>query len=154
MTYSSSIAQVQATAIYASKLNLPVWKYHFAHLTPTAAAYLGISHGSELPFVSAAIGTKFPGEVADQGKLMNAYWSSCKSMTIYAEILTKEYFLIVIVTGDPNKLLNATAPNWPQYSISNHTQIKFSNGTAYTEPDDIRRNATYFWRSIPDVLMH
>lgn len=130
------IAQVQATAIYASKLKLPVWKYHFAHLTPGADAYLGVYHSSELAFVNAAIATRVPGEVADQAKLMNAYWSS------------------FIVSGDPNKYVNVTAPRWAKYTTKNQAQIRFSNGTAYIEPDNIRRNATDFWRSIPDVLMH
>ncbi|KAB5591730.1 Carboxylesterase [Ceratobasidium theobromae] len=130
------IAQVQATAIYASKLGLPIWKYHFAHLTPSADLNLGVYHGSELPFVSASIAAAVPGELSDQAKLMNAYWSS------------------FIVTGDPNKLLNGTAPYWTKYTTKNQTQIKLSNGTAYTKADDIRRNATDFWRSIPDILMH
>ncbi|CAE6353128.1 unnamed protein product [Rhizoctonia solani] len=129
------IAQVQANAVYASKLNLLVWKYHFAYLTPNLDPALGVVHASELPYVSTTVTQVFPGVTTRQSKLMNAYWSS------------------FIVSGDPNKA-NSSAPAWPQYTTQNETQIKFSNGTAYTEPDNIRRNATDFWRSIPDVLMH
>ncbi|CAE6535479.1 unnamed protein product [Rhizoctonia solani] len=129
------IAQVQANAVYASKLNLPVWKYHFAYLTPGADPALGVVHASELQYVSTVVAPKNPGQTADQSKLMNAYWSS------------------FIAFGDPNKA-NSSAPAWLRYTIQNEAQIQFSNGTAYTEPDDIRRNATDFWRSIPDVLMH
>ncbi|KEP51580.1 carboxylesterase [Rhizoctonia solani 123E] len=128
------IAQVQANAIYASKLNLPVWKYHFAYLTPGADPSLGVVHASELQYVSTVVAPKNPGQTANQSKLMNAYWSS------------------FIVSGDPNKI--GSAPAWPRYTIDDETQIRFSNGTAYSEPDNIRRNATNFWRSIPDVLMH
>ncbi|CCO34309.1 hypothetical protein BN14_08406 [Rhizoctonia solani AG-1 IB] len=129
------IAQVQANAVYASRLNLPVWKYHFAYLTPNLDPALGVVHASELPYVSTTVTQVLPGVTTRQSKLMNAYWSS------------------FIVSGDPNKA-NSSAPAWPQYTTQNETQIKFSNGTAYTEPDNIRRNATDFWRSIPDVLMH
>ncbi|CAE6523244.1 unnamed protein product [Rhizoctonia solani] len=129
------IAQVQANAIYASKLDLPVWKYHFAYLTPGADPSLGVVHASELQYVSTVVALKNPGQTANQSKLMNAYWSS------------------FIALGDPNKV-NSRAPAWPRYTIKSETQVRFSNGTAYTEPDNIRRNATDFWRSIPDVLMH
>ncbi|CAE6457227.1 unnamed protein product [Rhizoctonia solani] len=129
------IAQVQANAVYASKLNLPVWKYHFAYLTPGADPALGVVHASELQYVSTVVASEHPGETANQAKLMNAYWGS------------------FIVSGDPNKA-NSSAPAWPRYTTQNETQIRFSNGTAYTETDSIRRNATDFWRSIPDVLMH
>ncbi|QRW04087.1 Carboxylesterase family [Ceratobasidium sp. AG-Ba] len=70
------IAQVQANAIYATTKHVPVWKYHFAHLTPGADAYLGVYHSSELSFVNGAIVPKNPGEVADQSRIMTAYWSS------------------------------------------------------------------------------
>ncbi|KAF8704552.1 type-B carboxylesterase lipase family, partial [Rhizoctonia solani] len=135
------IAQVQANAVYASKLNMPVWKYHFAYLTPDADPALGVVHASELPYVSVFVASKFSGETAQQSKIMNAYWSS--------------YLLLpaVIAAGNPNKV-SSSAPVWPRYTIQNKIQIRFSNGTAYTEPDNIRRNATDFWRSIPDVLMH
>ena len=73
-----SISQVQATSIYASSKNLPVWKYHFAHTTPGVAAYEGVPHGSELPFVNAKYAATSSGELAEQSKLMNAYWSSCE----------------------------------------------------------------------------
>ncbi|CAE7081466.1 unnamed protein product [Rhizoctonia solani] len=129
------IAQVQANAVYASKLNIPVWKYHFGYLTPGADPSLGVVHASELQYVSTVVAPKNPGQTANQSKLMNAYWSS------------------FIAFGDPNKV-NSSAPAWPRYTVGNETQIRFSNGTAYTEPDNIRRNATDFWRSIPDVLMH
>ncbi|KAF8704549.1 type-B carboxylesterase lipase family, partial [Rhizoctonia solani] len=126
------ISQVQANAIYASKLNMPVWKYHFAYLTSDPD---GVKHGSELQYVNTVVALDKPREVTDQAKIMNAYWSS------------------FIAFGDPNKV-NSSAPAWPRYTTQNETQIRFSNGTAYTEPDNIRRNATDFWRSIPDVLMH
>ncbi|CAE6403418.1 unnamed protein product [Rhizoctonia solani] len=129
------IAQVQANAIYASKLNLPVWKYHFAYLTPGADPALGVLHASELQYVSTVVALSHPGQTASQARLMNAYWSS------------------FVVFGDPNKA-NASAPAWPRYTTQSQTQIRFSNGTAYAEPDNIRRNATDFWRSIPEVLMH
>ncbi|KAH7341284.1 Alpha/Beta hydrolase protein [Rhizoctonia solani] len=129
------IAQVQATAVYASKLNLPVWKYHFAYLTPGANTALGVVHTSELQYISTVVALDHSGKTADQAKLMNAYWSS------------------FVVFGDPNKA-NASAPAWPRYTTQSETQIRFSNGTAYAEPDNIRRNATDFWRSIPEVLMH
>ncbi|CAE6451059.1 unnamed protein product [Rhizoctonia solani] len=125
----------QADVVYASKLYIKVWKYHFAYLTPGADPTFGVIHGSELQYVNGVVAPGHPGETANQAKLMNVYWSS------------------FIVFGDPNKV-NSSAPTWPQYAIKNETQMRFSNGTAYTEPDNIRRNATDFWRSIPDVLMH
>ncbi|KAF8751501.1 Carboxylesterase family [Rhizoctonia solani] len=127
------ISQVQANAVYASKLNMPVWKYHFAYLTSDPD---GVKHGSELQYVNTVIALDKPREVADQAKIMNAYWSSCDHCFWRS-----------------NKV-NSSAPAWPRYTTQNETQIRFSNGTAYTEPDNIRRNATDFWRSIPDVLMH
>ncbi|KAG9121455.1 hypothetical protein FRC07_002583 [Ceratobasidium sp. 392] len=71
------IAQVQASAIYATTKNVPVWKYHFAHLSPGAQDYQGVSHGSELSFVNGAIAANNPGEIANQSRIMTAYWSSC-----------------------------------------------------------------------------
>ncbi|QRV89870.1 carbohydrate esterase family 10 protein [Ceratobasidium sp. AG-Ba] len=130
------IAQVQANAIYATTKHVPVWKYHFAHLTPGADAYLGVYHASELSFVNGAIVPKDPGEVADQSRIMTAYWGS------------------FIASGNPNTHRNRSAPAWPVYDLNNETQLRFSNGSAFVEPDNIRRNATDFWRSIPDVLMH
>ncbi|KAJ1308069.1 hypothetical protein OPQ81_002135 [Rhizoctonia solani] len=129
------IAQVQANAVYASKLGLSVWKYHFAYLTPDADPTLGVLHASELQYVNTVIAHRYPGQTGYQSKLMNAYWSS------------------FIALGDPNKA-NSSAPAWPRYTAQNEIQIRLSNGTAYTEPDNIRRNATDFWRSIPEVLMH
>lgn len=73
-----SIAQVQASAIYASSKNVPVWKYHFAHTTPGIPAYYGVPHGTELPFVNSYYVATATGEIAEQSKLMNAYWSSCE----------------------------------------------------------------------------
>ncbi|KAF8602860.1 triacylglycerol lipase FGL4 [Ceratobasidium sp. AG-I] len=130
------IAQVQATAIYASAKNVSVWKYHFAYPTPGAADYLGVYHSSELQFVNAYLASKSTGEIAAQSKLMNAYWSS------------------FIVSGNPNGLNTNSTPTWPVYKATSQQQLRFSNGSAFAEPDNIRRNATGFWRSIPDVLMH
>ncbi|KAF8751503.1 type-B carboxylesterase lipase family [Rhizoctonia solani] len=70
---------------------------------------------------------------AEQSKIMNAYWSSYS------------YFLQSLLTGNPNKA-SSLAPVWPRYTLQNEIQIRFSNGTAYTEPDNIRRNATDFWQ--------
>ncbi|KAF8602903.1 acetylcholinesterase [Ceratobasidium sp. AG-I] len=130
------IAQVQATSIYASSKDLSVWKYHFAHTTPGVAAYFGVPHGSELPFVNGKYVATSTGEIAAQSKLMNAYWSS------------------FVVSGNPNAFSANSRLVWPAYKTTNEQQIRFSNGSAYIEPDGIRRNATDFWRSIPDVLMH
>ncbi|KAG9082273.1 hypothetical protein FRC06_005144, partial [Ceratobasidium sp. 370] len=130
------ISQVQATAIYATTKSVPVWKYHFAHLTPGSQNYQGVSHGSELQFVNGAIAAKNPGEIAGQSRIMTAYWSS------------------FIASGNPNTHKDSSALSWPVYDLKNQTQLRFSNGSAFVEPDNIRRNATDFWRSIPDVLMH
>ncbi|KAG8763846.1 hypothetical protein FRC12_008381 [Ceratobasidium sp. 428] len=67
---------------------------------------------------------------------MTAYWSS------------------FIASGNPNTHRDSSAPEWQIYDLKNETQLRLSNGSAFTEPDNIRRNATDFWRSIPDVLMH
>ncbi|KAH7341257.1 acetylcholinesterase [Rhizoctonia solani] len=132
----SYIAQVQTTAIYASKFRAPVWKYHFDHLTPGAESWIGVNHTSELPFVSKLWANKFMGEAADQSRLMNAYWSS------------------FIVSGDPNVHTPKAAPFWPRYLINNQTELRLTNGSAYPEQDNFRKNALDFWRSIPEVLMH
>ncbi|KAG8768491.1 hypothetical protein FRC12_005524 [Ceratobasidium sp. 428] len=67
---------------------------------------------------------------------MTAYWSS------------------FIALGNPNTHKDSSAPEWQIYDLKNETQLRLSNGSAFTEPDNIRRNATDFWRSVPDVLMH
>ncbi|KAF8602900.1 hypothetical protein BDV93DRAFT_580993 [Ceratobasidium sp. AG-I] len=128
--------QVQATSIYATSKRIPVWKYHFAHTTPGVAAYFGVPHGSELPFVNGKYVSTSTGEIAAQSKLINAYWSS------------------FVVSGNPNTFDANPMPAWPAYKIANEQQPRFSSGSAFVEPDSIRRNATDFWRSIPDVLMH
>ncbi|KAF8704550.1 type-B carboxylesterase lipase family, partial [Rhizoctonia solani] len=132
----SYIAQVQATSIYASKANISVWKYHFDHLTPGADSWIGVNHTSELPFVSKIWANKLTGQVADQSRLMNGYWSS------------------FIVSGDPNTHVPKSAPVWPRYLINNQTELRLTNGTAYPQRDDFRREAMDFWRGIPEVLMH
>ncbi|KAG8747312.1 hypothetical protein FRC10_001491 [Ceratobasidium sp. 414] len=131
-----SIAQVQATSIYATTKSVPVWKYHFAHLTPGSQDYQGVSHASELQFVNEAIAAKNPGGTADQSRIMTAYWGS------------------FIASGNPSTHKDSSAPSWPVYDLKNGTQLRFSNGSAFVELDNIRRNATDFWRSIPNVLMH
>ncbi|KAF8751506.1 type-B carboxylesterase lipase family [Rhizoctonia solani] len=132
----SYIAQVQATSIYASKANISVWKYHFDHLTPGADSWIGVNHTSELPFVSQIWANKLTGQVADQSRLMNGYWSS------------------FIVSGDPNTHVPKSAPFWPRYLINKQTELRLTNGTAYPQRDDFRREAMDFWRGIPEVLMH
>ncbi|GAB1525180.1 hypothetical protein RhiTH_008337 [Rhizoctonia solani] len=132
----SYIAQVQATSIYASKANISVWKYHFDHLTPGADSWIGVNHTSELPFVSKIWANKLTGQVADQSRLMNGYWSS------------------FIVSGDPNTHVPKSAPFWPRYLINKQTELRLTNGTAYPQRDDFRREAMDFWRGIPEVLMH
>lgn len=57
----------------------------------------------------------------------------------------------VIISGNPN---NGNVTTWPTYTNDAEMQLRFEGTGAVVEEDDMRRAATDFWRSIPEVLMH
>ncbi|KAG8679493.1 hypothetical protein FRC08_016951 [Ceratobasidium sp. 394] len=124
--------------MYATKKKVPFWKYHFARLIPRAPNYLlSVFHSSELLFLNGALAAAITGEIVDpESRTVIAYWSS------------------FIASGNPNTHQDNAAPRWPACDLKNETQLRFLNGSAFVEPDNIGGNATDFWRSIPDVLTH
>ncbi|KAL8277278.1 hypothetical protein RQP46_010347 [Phenoliferia psychrophenolica] len=127
------ISQVQANAIEASSWEVSggsVYKYHFAQRVGQAQF---VTHGSELQYVAVA---GLSGADKALGLVMNAYYTS------------------FIVSGNPNTLQPSNATFWPAYRTGSQHQLRFQGMNATVEPDNIRRHATNFWRSIPGVLQH
>ncbi|KAK4702104.1 hypothetical protein P7C70_g4122, partial [Phenoliferia sp. Uapishka_3] len=146
------ISQVQNTAVEVAKWEIngaSVYKYHFAQ---TVGNNTFVYHASELAFISVA---GLTGDAKALALLMNAYYTSCKfsEYPLSAEF-TYTRTSPVIVTGDPNLLLPSDSTAWPTYRTDAQNQLRFQGTQATVEADDIRREATEFWRSIPEVLQH
>ncbi|KAL2876446.1 hypothetical protein SGCOL_008252 [Colletotrichum sp. CLE4] len=132
---TSYISASQEIATRLSAADIPVWKLHW-NTNNSVASYLGISHGSDVPYAWAEPDTQYP----QAGTILSRFYAN------------------FVVNGDPNKFKAADAAHWKEYidpgSDSLGWQVNVSKNGTWVEKDDIRREAIEYWRSIPKKLDH
>ncbi|KAF4817552.1 Lipase 1 [Colletotrichum siamense] len=132
---TSYISASQEIASRLSAADVPVWKLHW-NTNNSITPYLGISHGSDVPYAWAEPDTQYP----EAGKILAGYYAS------------------FVVNGDPNTLKASPAAEWSLYSKPGSDglgwQVDVSPNGTWLEKDSIRREALEYWRSIPVKLNH
>ncbi|KAI8314474.1 Lipase 1 [Colletotrichum sp. SAR11_59] len=132
---TSYISASQEIASRLSAADIPVWKLHW-NTNNSITPYLGISHGSDVPYAWAEPETQYP----EAGKILAGYYAS------------------FVVNGDPNTLKASAAAEWSLYSTPGSDglgwQVNVSPNGAWLEEYSIRREALEYWRSIPVELKH
>ncbi|EQB54490.1 hypothetical protein CGLO_05674 [Colletotrichum gloeosporioides Cg-14] len=132
---TSYISASQEIASRLSAADIPVWKLHW-NTNDSITPYLGISHGSDVPYAWAELDTQYP----QAGKILAGYYAS------------------FVVNGDPNILKASAAADWSLYSMPGSDglgwQVNVSPNGTWLEEDRIRREALEYWRSIPVKLNH
>ncbi|KAI8185532.1 Lipase 1 [Colletotrichum sp. SAR 10_75] len=132
---TSYISASQEIASRLSAADIPVWKLHW-NTNNSITPYLGISHGSDVPYAWAEPDTQYP----EAGKILAGYYAS------------------FVVHGDPNTLKASPAAEWSLYSKPGSDglgwQVNVSPNGTWLEEDSIRREALEYWRSIPVKLNH
>ncbi|KAF4919606.1 Lipase 1 [Colletotrichum viniferum] len=132
---TSYINASQEIASRLSAADVPVWKLHW-NTNNSITPYLGISHGSDVPYAWAEPDTQYP----EAGKVLAGYYAS------------------FVVNGDPNALKASAAAEWSLYSTPGSDglgwQVNVSPNGTWLEADSIRREALEYWRSIPVKLNH
>ncbi|KAI8220652.1 Lipase 1 [Colletotrichum sp. SAR 10_77] len=132
---TSYISASQEIASRLSAADIPVWKLHW-NTNNSITPYLGISHGSDVPYAWAEPDTQYP----EAGKILAGYYAS------------------FVVHGDPNTLKASPAAEWSLYSKPGSDglgwQVNVSPNGTWLEEDSIRREALEYWRSIAVKLNH
>ncbi|KAJ5001256.1 Lipase 1 [Colletotrichum sp. SAR 10_66] len=132
---TSYISASQEIASRLSAADIPVWKLHW-NTNNSITPYLGISHGSDVPYAWAEPETQYP----EAGKILAGYYAS------------------FVVNGDPNTLKASAAAEWSLYSELGSDglgwQVNVSPNGTWLEGDSIRREALEYWRLIPVKLNH
>ncbi|KAK7438814.1 hypothetical protein CaCOL14_008368 [Colletotrichum acutatum] len=132
---TSYISASQEIATRLSAADVPVWKLHW-NTNNSVASYLGISHGSDVPYAWAEPDTQYP----QAGTTLSRFYAS------------------FVVSGDPNEFKAAGAAEWKKYNDPGSDglgwQVNVSKNETWLEKDDIRREAIEYWRSIPEKLDH
>ncbi|KAI8247198.1 Lipase 1, partial [Colletotrichum sp. SAR 10_98] len=132
---TSYISASQEIASRLSAADIHVWKLHW-NTNNSITPYLGISHGSDVPYAWAEPDTQYP----EAGKILAGYYAS------------------FVVHGDPNTLKASPAAEWSLYSKPGSDglgwQVNVSPNGTWLEEDSIRREALEYWRSIPVKLNH
>ncbi|WVR04784.1 hypothetical protein IAU60_001796 [Kwoniella sp. DSM 27419] len=145
-------AQFQATRRYflhqANQYGLAdTWTYQFEQLTPGRPGYLGVYHGSEIPFVFGASrpGVTLPGFSANytaaDAQLSNTmvdYW------------LNFAYYTDPNGNGSGSGGGNGTRTDWPRHNEQDRSIIRFKSDNVTVFTDDYRRQQTDFFLSEPD----
>ncbi|OHE96884.1 acetylcholinesterase [Colletotrichum orchidophilum] len=132
---TSYISVSQEIASRLSAADVPVWKLHW-NTNNSAAAYLGIFHGSDVPYAWAEPDTQYP----EAGTVLSRYYAS------------------FVVSGDPNTFKAAGAAEWKKYIDSGSDelgwQVNVSKNGTRIEKDNIQREAIEYWRANPEKLGH
>lgn len=132
---STYISAAQEIAARLAAADVPVWKMHW-NTNNSAASYLGISHGADVPYAWAEPGAQYP----PVGSVLVGYYAS------------------FIVGGDPNTHRAEGAAEWKEYTEAGSEglgwQVKVSPNGTWNEVDNVRREAIEYWRSIPVKLDH
>ncbi|KAJ6552220.1 extracellular triacylglycerol lipase precursor [Mycena vulgaris] len=119
----------------AANAGVPTFGYLFTQPQPTLPPALGISHGSEIPYVYGAPGDTSASAILIS-RLMTEYWVS------FATSLT------------PNDGLGIPRPQWTQFTPQNKAVMQLNGANVTMIPDTFRADQTAFINSDPVIWRH
>jgi len=120
----------------AARAGVKTFGYLFTQPMPaTAALGIGVSHGSEIPFVYGA-----PRDNSTSARTLSS--------------LMIEYWVSFATSLDPNDGRGIARPHWDQYTNTHQVLMQLNGDNTTLIPDNYRAEQIDFINSVPLVLHH
>lgn len=110
-----------------SEVGVKTFGYRFTQPLSATPAYLGVYHGSEIPFVYGTLGS------------LNET-SSAKSLSV----MMMDYWVSFATSLDPNDGLGSERPLWPQYTPYQQVLLQLNGDNLTVIPDDCNKEKIDF----------
>ncbi|KAG7445244.1 esterase 1 [Guyanagaster necrorhizus] len=120
-----------------SESGVKAFGYRFTQRLSATAAYLGVSHGSEIPFVYGTLGSL--NETAAANEL---------------SVMMIDYWVSFATSLDPNDGHGSSRPQWPQYTPSQQVLLQLNGDNLTVIPDDYNKEKIDFIISEGAVFRH
>ncbi|KAK0205537.1 esterase 1 [Desarmillaria ectypa] len=120
-----------------SESGVKAFGYRFTQPLSTIPADLGVSHGSEIPFVYGTLGS--PNQSASANAL---------------SVAIIDYWVSFATSLDPNDGRGSSRPTWPQYTPTQQVLMQLNGNNLTVIPDDYNKEKIDFIISEAAIFRH